>query len=242
VTKKATQTTGTLITTQIGSSQDHGRISGRIGFGDDKSATRVYAMNKDVDQSTSPITQKTTNDALDFQQAGFRHDTQTENNGQLSIHGDIYQGDSQLARSTPETVQLRGGNLFALYKPDNDIRLQAYYDYTSRERTTTKSTYNNFDLDYQQTVPFSNHSLLFGGGARYTMHDYSHSGTSFTITVDPKKRNDTLYRAFIQDEMKWDIFSITPGIKYEYNDYVSSQWQPSIKVAISPSENQTLWL
>lgn len=243
VTKKATQTTGTLIATQIGSARDHSRISGRIGFGDDKSATRIYAMSKDVDQSTSPITHKTTNDALDFQQAGFRHDTQTNSNGQLSVHGDVYQGDSQLARSTPETVELSGGNLFALYKPNNDIRLQAYYDYTSRKRTTTKSTYHNFDLDYQQTIALSNHSLLFGGGARYTMHDYSHtSSPTGTIAVDPANRNDTTTRAFLQDEIKWGAFSVIPGIKYEYNNYIASQWQPSLKVAFSPSEEQTLWL
>jgi iron complex outermembrane receptor protein len=242
VTKKATQTIGTSIVLEAGSGQDHARVSGRIGFGDEHSATRLYAIGKDIDQSTSSVTQQTTYDALHFQQAGFRHDSHLSNNSDLSIHGDAYKGDSELAKASPEDVQLSGGNLFALYKPDDTIRLQAYYDYTSRKRETTSSTYRNFDLDYQQMVTLANHFLLFGGGTRYTMNDYSHSGTAFTIAVNPEKRNDNLYRAFIQDEIKWDNFSITPGIKYEFNDYVASQWQPSLKIALSPSENQTIWL
>ncbi len=87
-----------------------------------------------------------------------------------------------------------------------------------------------------------NQSLLFGAEVRYSMHDYSHSGTSGTIAVDPEKRNGPSYRAFIQDEITLGDLSITPGIKYGYNTYVASQWEPSLKLGYTPSTTQTLWL
>jgi iron complex outermembrane receptor protein len=67
VTKKATKTLNTLIAVEIGSGQDHGRLSGRVGFGDEKSASRLYATSKDIDQSTSAVSGKTSYDALGFQ-------------------------------------------------------------------------------------------------------------------------------------------------------------------------------
>jgi iron complex outermembrane receptor protein len=241
VTKKATNTSGTLISAQIGSGQDHGRFSGRVGLNDANSATRLYVTGKDVDHSTYKRNDRESNDALHFLQTGFRHDTQISSSKNLSVHGDIYKGDSELAKTSPENVQLNGGNMVALYT-DSTQRFQAYYDYTSRERETTKSVYNNYDVDYQNTTDFDNHTVLFGGGVRYTMHNYTHSGTSGTIAVNPEKRNDILYRAFLQDEIKWDAFSLIPGIKYEYNEYVASQWQPSLKVAFSPTQKETVWL
>lgn len=242
VTKKSSRTTGTLLSTQIGSGQDHARVSGRIGFENEMSSTRLYVTGKDIDQSTYEKTGQNGYDALHFQQVGFRHDIQLDSSAELSLHGDLYQGKSELAKATPDNVNLSGGNIVSLYRPNSDIRLQAYYDYTSRKRDATSSTYRNYDVDYQQTAFFENQTLLFGGGVRYTKHDYTHTNTPFAIAVDPSQRDDIIYRAFIQDEIQWNSFSIIPGIKYEYNEYVASQWQPSLRVALSPTDNNTLWI
>ena len=216
VTKKATDTLGTLVSVRAGTQQDHGMISGRIGFGNADNATRIYATAKDIDRSTLYTNGQASNDALHFQQTGFRNESILSDGSELTIHGDLYKSDSELAKSTPETVDISGGNIFGLYKPNDKIRIQAYGDYTSRKRTTTSSTYRNYDLDYQQIVLLDNHTIMFGAGGRYTMHDYSHSGNSFTIAVNPNERNDMLYRSFIQDEIHYDSFSIVPGVKYEY--------------------------
>lgn len=242
VTKKASDTQGTVISTTIGNGQDHGRVSARVGFKGEQSATRFYVTTKDVDRSEYKRNHEKANDALHFQQAGFRHDVEFNNGSQLDLHGDIYKGDSELAKTTPDNSSLHGGNIVALYQPDENTRIQAYYDYTSRKRENTSSTYKNCDLDIQQMKVIDQHSILYGGSVRYTLHNYDYTSTpSGTIAVDPAKRNDLTYRAFVQDEIKWDSFSLIPGIKYEYNEYVASQWQPSIKLAFYPSENQTLW-
>lgn len=236
VTKKATNTQGTLLSVRAGNAQDKINVSARSGFGDDSSYTRLYVTGKNIQRSTLSTTNTETTDGRNFSQVGFRHDN---SNLDMTIQGDVYTGTSEY---TTGNVKTSGGNFLTRIDPFENAKLQFYYDYTSREKENKQNDYHNVDLDYQHHVDFANNTVIYGLGGRYTKSAFSYTVTGAPVlAVTPADREDLLGRFFVQDDISFDSIVITPGIKYEYNDYVYSQWQPSLKLGWYPSETITLW-
>lgn len=236
VTKKATTTQDTLFSTRVGSGQDRINVSARSGFGNDESYTRLYVTGKNIQRSELASTHQQTTDGLNFTQVGFRHD----NSNNLTLQGDAYSGISEF---TSGPVDLHGANILLRFEPQKNTKLQLYYDYTSRENSSKKNQYHNIDIDYQQTIDINdNNQLIYGFGGRYTKNDFSYTFSGVPIlAVQPLNREDMLGRFFIQNDMSINEFVISQGIKYEYNDYIYAQWQPSIKLGWYPNESLSVW-
>ena len=81
---------------------------------------------------------------------------------------------------------------------------------------------------------------MWGGGYRRTADKI---GNSFDVTLTPAERTDELVSAFLQDEIALvpKIVTLTLGSKFEHNDYTGFEFQPSARLAWTPSERQTVW-
>jgi iron complex outermembrane receptor protein len=78
-----------------------------------------------------------------------------------------------------------------------------------------------------------------GAGFRAT-----ESGTppGYPISLSPSIRTDRLYNAFFQDEISLasDLW-LTVGSKIEHNAYTGFEYEPSVRVAWTPTNRHTLW-
>jgi iron complex outermembrane recepter protein len=108
ISKRATETKGTLVNLALGSSvlgPYTVRHGGRIGSA---GAYRAYAKVR-FEDSHQLLDGTDAHDDFDFGQAGFRIDSDSSRPHQLTLQGDLYTGTTGLS-STAET-NLAGGNL-----------------------------------------------------------------------------------------------------------------------------------
>jgi len=61
--------------------------------------------------------------------------------------------------------------------------------------------------------------------------------------IIPDKTNGNIWNIFLQNEFKLipDVFHVTAGAKAEYHYFTDFEFQPSIRFAYYPSDNQTIW-
>ena len=83
--------------------------------------------------------------------------------------------------------------------------------------------------------------MVWGLGARVIVKsDY---GNGYDFTIVPNHRLDTLFSAFLQDELKLAAsLSLTIGSKLEHNDFTGSAFEPSAQLVWTPTEKQTVWM
>lgn len=64
-----------------------------------------------------------------------------------------------------------------------------------------------------------------------------------TIAFDPARRTESLYAAFVQDEITLvpERLKITIGSKFEHNDYSGFEAHPSGRVAFTPFQHHLFW-
>ena len=148
------------------------------------------------------------------------------------------------ARRASSISDVSGGNVLARWRrssgESSDMQLRAYYDYTRRDDPSFHDTLHTFDLDFQQRFTASdaprNHV-----GRELPPHLQSQSSGGI-FAVDPEESDDQLFSGFIQDQMTLtDSLRLTLGTKLEDNDFSGFEVQPSVRVAWSPREDQTLW-
>jgi iron complex outermembrane receptor protein len=176
--------------------------------------------------------------------------------GGFTVQGDIYrlvigQRDTLTTYTPPASIvritddTLTGGNiLFRWQRRASDprsLRVQAYFDRTTRSEFTFKEQTNVADLDVQQGLARGRHRLLFGAGYRAIDN---HTQTSGTLRFFPSDRVDQLYTAFAQDDVDLlrDRVTLTVGTKFEHNGYSGSEWQPGARVLWTVSKSHAVSL
>jgi len=176
-------------------------------------------------------------------QAGARVDW-AQGAGGFTVQGDIYrtvigQRDTLTTYLPPANVvgisddTLAGGNVLFRWQRrasnPRSLRVQAYFDRTTRSELTFKEQQNLVDFDVQQGLARGRHHLLFGVG--YRVVD-GHTQTSGTLQFFPPDRTDHLYTAFGQDEVNlWrNRLTLTVGTKFEHNEYSGAEWQPGARL------------
>lgn len=114
------------------------------------------------------------------------------------------------------------------------LRVQAYYDRSTRAELAFRETQQVFDVDVQQGLLRGRHGVLWGGGIRRIQGRTATRGMLSFTTPD---RTDHLLSAFVQDEYALvpDRLSVTAGTKVEHNDYSGFEWQPSVRLAWTAS-------
>ena len=254
ITKSAAETQG-LLAVAGGGSEEKGfggaRYGGKIG---ENFSYRVYAKGFQRDaQFTSHVSDF---DSWQKGQGGFRTDWDLNKDNNLTIQGDLYEGNSGLrqliskftapfSKIVTKDADVAGMNLLGRWRrtlsETSDLTLQAYYDRTFHREPRFQEERNTVDFDFQHRFRLtSQQELIWGLGYRYSRGD---TDSLPTVIISPRNRGDNLFSAFVQDEVRFfqDAVRLTIGSKFEHNDYSGFEFQPSARVLWKVAEQHSLW-
>lgn len=244
ISKSARDTQGGYVTAAAGSALEAGgavRYGGRIG---ENIYFRVYGQYSSRDNTTLANGQDAM-DAWHIGQGGFRLDYAPPTANLVTIQGDLYRGTEH---TTPIDSKVRGENLLGRWTrtlaPDSVLTLQTYYDHTWRRDvpSTITDELTTLDIDLQHGLPLgSRHNFLWGIDVRL-MWDEAVTSTAL-VGLLPPQRDMELYSGFLQDEIVLvpDRLKLTLGTKLEHNDFSGVEIQPSMRLAWTPTDKQTIW-
>lgn len=188
---------------------------------------------------------------------GFRIDAETDANDRLTLQGDAYSSDQEIA--TGGSGRESGHNLLGRWSKtlanDSDLRLQVYYDHTHLVTPAAALVLNGvtfapagilrddldtYDVDLQHRLHRgTRHELVWGLGYRFT-HDVVANAPSLGFL--PPRLDQHLFSVFAQDEISLrEDLALTLGTKVEHNDYTGIEVEPSVRLRWQARPNQMLW-
>lgn len=254
-TRPAKETQGLLISGG-GGNEERGfgtvRYGGKVG---EKAYYRVYAKYLNRDDSALPDGSDA-NDNWSMWRGGFRFDWEPTDENLYTLQGDIYTGELNQTALVPSLtapyfellqgkVHVGGGNVLGRwnhrFSDTSELAFKAYYDRTERDRVVFAETRDTFDLDLQHRFQLgSRQDIVVGLGYNLTS---DHLDNTFAVSFDPTERTDSLYSAFVQDEIEVirERLRLTLGTKIEHNDYTGWELQPNARLSFSITPKQTAW-
>lgn len=238
MTRSARETQGMYLSASTGTFlQDH--LAARFGTRIDSNLyLRVYGQR--FDQGSMKLgSGADARDNWGLTQGGFRLDYYPSSKNYLSVHGDAYGGSEE----TPVNSKQSGQNLVAKwvhsYSETSELVVQAYFDRTWKLLVPSdfRELLNTYDIDVQHRFKANrSNTILWGLGYRF-MDDV----TSNTFLPEHKKL--TLVNTFIQDQLSIvpRKLELTFGTKFLYNDFSGFEFQPSARMAWTPTTRHTVW-
>lgn len=256
ITKKASETPGGMLLARAGTEEQTGGVAqygGRIGSHADYRVFTKYRNNGNL----ADLNGQNGGDGWHLLHGGFRVDDAVSKKDDLTIQGDLYSGhegasiEHIFSLNPPVTdllfasSRLAGGNILGRWSHTlsnrSDFTVQLYFDNYSRSGPEAYEGRNTFDIDFTHHLKFSGrHDLIWGAG-------YRDSSDHTVGTVDqafvPADRTLSLFNFFAQDEitLRPDRLFLTVGAKTEHNDFDGFQFQPSVRMAFTPSRRHTFW-
>jgi iron complex outermembrane receptor protein len=241
LTKPAWETQGWFVSVGRGT-EDPGRFGLRYGgrLGRD-TFFRVYAKYFQTDW-TRLANGEHAQPATDFLQSGFRVDSRRASGTTLTLQGDYYTNrDLFLDRLQTE---ITGANVLGRWEralsPTSEAQIEGYFDHTYRllpllfeERRDTASVSTRYRFGAGR------HDLLVGADALLSADDIGNIGVA---QLEPAERTTHTVGVYAQDA--WRVgshVSLIGGVKAEESSFAGIEIQPSFRVAVTPSEDATLW-
>jgi iron complex outermembrane recepter protein len=241
LSKSARDTQGALI--YGGGGSEH-LVLGGARYGDqigENTFYRLYGTYQLNDQFHSSAG-TSLNDNWDLAKAGFRLDHFTRGEAQLT-----WQGDAHTGNVFDHTGDLHGFNTLGRWTQHltgrSSYELQAFVDHSFRDDALARASVSTADLSGQHNFGLGQRQdIIWGWGYRYIRSELARANTPALTIVDPDK-DVNLISAFVQDEIQIvpEKLTITLGTKVEHNDFTGFEIQPSARLTIKPSENQTVW-
>jgi iron complex outermembrane receptor protein len=255
ITKSSKDTHG-MRANASGGTQEQGAADFRYGGGNGNNFNyRFYG--KGFDRGPEDHSDHQNFDDWRAAQGGFRLDWNRTPGDTFTLQGDIYDevageqvGATSYAPPYSQNVNgnayLAGGNILGRWERTNsaqgDIQVQVYYDRTSRREPNFADVSNTWDVDYLQRVRApGRQQISWGLGGRASLRDSPIVVSGLQIL--PTKRTDWLVTAFIQDEIALvkDRLSLTVGSKLLRTNFTGVEFEPSARLAWTPSERNTFW-
>jgi iron complex outermembrane recepter protein len=254
ITKRAQDTQGSAVTAG-GGTLGQGFGTAQYGGSTTGAAYRVFANYLNHDPFPA-IGGGNGGDGWHLLHGGFRVDTDLSKPDTLTLQGDLYVGAEGASivhsvLSPPENLNvfrhtgLSGGNVLGrwnrAFSARSDLTVQFYFDRYTRSGPESRELRNTVDFDFRHHVILSSrHDLTWGAGYRY-------SADQTVGTIDqafvPADRAGQLWNFFVEDQitLKPDVLHLYVGTKLENNYFTGFVLEPSIRVAWSLSNRQTLW-
>lgn len=225
---------------------------------------RVYG--KYFDQDAEVLSNgASAHDSWNRGQGGFRIDSDASPENHLTVQGDFFEGDTDVASGAEGTTG--GGNFLArwthTFSDGNDLSLQMYYDQTHLAAPFSgaaslpafppyfpaspaipggilRENLDTYDMDFQDRFSWGDRQrFVWGLGYRFT-HDVVNNIP--VVAFLPAALNQQLFSTFIQDEIKLhQKLALTLGCKLEHNDYTGFEDEPSGRLQWNVAEGHTLW-
>lgn len=242
VTKSAKETQGLLVEGGGGSLlQDFGAI--RYGGGNGTNLFyRVYAQRFDRNETVFP-NGSDASDSWDMSQGGFRMDWYPSQINTLTFQGDAYSGSENIPGGQGF---VDGQNMLGRWSltisDTSDLSVQAYFDRTWRQIPNSISDdLKTYDLDLQHRFALGERQSITWGAGYRLMQDHVLNGAA--LAFFPEDRNMQLFSGFVQDEIALvpERLQLTLGTKLEHNDFSGFEWQPSVRLAWTPNDWETIW-
>ena len=244
ITKSAKDTQGLYVSGGAGSLL---RDFGAVRYGGSAGTNlyyRVYAQR--FDRNAMDLQDGSRGvDGVNLSQGGFRMDYYPSEVNTLTLQGDFYGGEYNTRIPTNSTLD--GQNILGrwthAFSEESDLSVQMYVDRTWRRdiNSTINDELTTYDLDFQHRFPLGGRQTILWGAGYRLMKDETPT-TSFLGFV-PEDRNMQLFSGFLQDEITLvpERWKFTIGTKLEHNDFSGFEVQPSVRLAWTPTERQTIW-
>ena len=243
ITKTAADTPGLF--SEVGGGDELRRFVG-LRYGGELAAGLSYRVyGKSVERAgTALLDGSDSHDDWEAVQGGARFDWQLQRDA-LTLQADVY-------NSTPNPdgvrfVAAKGGNVLAGWQHElsdrADVSANLYFDRTRRNLrngfqqdldTTNLALQLRFELGARQ-------QWVSGLEVRQMEHDIVNLGELFRFL--PPHENQYLYSLFINDDITLvpERLRLTLGSKLEDTHYTGVEYQPSIRLALTPNKDQILW-
>ncbi len=185
-------------------------------------------------------------DSWSFLRGGFRLDGEPSGRDQVSVQGEVFDGELEQSHSFstsldslrtqvfPSDTPISGGHPLGRWQRtlgnDGETALQVYYDRSRREEVVLDEQVDVLDLDFQhRLVALRLQDVTWGLGYRQTC-DRTRGGT--TVWFVPARRTYGLFSSFVQDEpgLARDRVRLTLGAKFEHNAYTGFEVQPGARL------------
>ena len=175
-------------------------------------------------------------------QGGFRMDYFLTGKTNLVLQGEAYRGDqdSETRRSISEGQHIRA-RLNTDFSEKSNLRVQFYYDHAYRHTPKSKNPFfydlRTYEADIRHRFAIGGRqSVLYGVGFQLR-EDKGPSG------LRPDSRSMQLWSAFVQDDISIvpEKLLFTIGSKFLHNVFTGFEYQPSARLAFTPSDNHTVW-
>ena len=186
---------------------------------------------------------------------GFRSDWSLSPADSLTVQGDLFSNQGGQTRvhwfypspvDSPyhEKLASAGGNLMANWSHTSaggaETGVRAVFDTYRRSDVGVPETMKSLSLDFQNHFAAGGrHDVVWGLSFRNTR---SGVAPGYPIQLSPSVLTDQLYSGFLQDEITLaSNLWLTVGSKIEHNGYTGFEYEPSARLAWSPSPRQTFW-
>ena len=256
VTKKASETHGAMITGNGGSESQVGGVTQYGGAFHGNTDYRIFT--KYLNHGPEPAVGGGSNqDDMNFLHGGVRVDSNISSKDSLTVEGDLYTGRSgatiiHVFSISPPVVgnlivdqQLSGGNVLGRWNHNfsggSDTSLQFYFDNSERTGPESRDTLNTIDIDFNHHFALgSRHDFVWGAGFRRI---WDHDVATIDQGFIPAKISAQLFTLFAQDTitLKPERVFLTLGSKIENSYFSNLDYEPSVRLAWTPSKRMTLW-
>jgi iron complex outermembrane receptor protein len=241
--KNASETQGLLLSAG-GGTELRGSSSVRYG-GAFSSNTHYRVYGKFFDRGSGLLANgKDASNAWRMGQGGFRLDWARSKADLFTLQGDYYSG--RMAQLRAGDTVVGGGNAIGRwshrFSDRSDLKLQLYYDQTSRRIPNTfTEVLRTYDVDFQHRFPLGNRqSIVWGLGYRLNKDKVTNSPA---LAFLPARISRQAFSGFVQDEIVLlkDRLQLTIGTKIEHNQFTGFEYQPSGRLAWKINQRQMVW-
>ena len=257
ITRPASATQGSLVTTSIGSHQTPDvalRYGGKAG---NAGHYRAFLRYFDRQPQAAASGYRSSDDWHNLR-AGFRADWDFSQRDSLTAVGGGYRGleghvENKIISLQPPVTQpvsvrerIAGGDILARWRHTfsdrSEIVLQTYFDYTARLDFTRADLRKTADFDFQHRIAIRDrHELTWGARYRYTA---GHTSGSFLVSFDPRVHINNTVSGFVQDEITLspERLRLVLGLRQDHDGDEGSEFQADARLLWSPRSNHALWI
>ncbi|MEP7263903.1 MAG: response regulator [Bacteroidota bacterium] len=241
ISKNARETQGVYAAGAYGSFlKDYGaiRYGGKI---DTSFFFRVYAQRYDYNSLDLPDGTDA-HDDWNITQTGFRADYTSSSKNIFTFQGDYYAGEEDNSPSVSVDGQNVIGKWEHSFTQKSGLTVQTYFDRTFRDirKQGFKDEMLTYDIDVQHNMSLGNKNKFVWGVAYRLADDYI---SSINNEFLPAHKQIEYLSGFLQDQISLipDKLDLTIGSKILKNDYTDVEVQPSVRLALIPKNNHTIW-